>query len=245
MNNLDCLKFYEGDVDKNGDEFLSDEKAYVTLNSLLMPGVETEKARLSEGRKLNSVFLKEIDETLKIYYGLLNNMFDFDHDIMHVYRVERRVDYEIFKKEGVFTSFISTSEKGFLKSYQDKFDLVLMDITISKKTLCVRLQDVLDDYKKNDEAEVLIGPYQKIMIEELPLPDELSNIKDGKGHKPYLYCKVLIEDIDDCLLPKNDLDLNNSINYLDTLKEEYKDAYLNTKKIIHNKVIEYIKQKRR
>ena len=73
---LRALRFYTGDVREEdpADPIFSDAKAYVTLNSLLFEGTETETAGSEEGRKLNPAFLRNLKETVRIMENLLNCM---------------------------------------------------------------------------------------------------------------------------------------------------------------------------
>lgn len=188
-----ALRYYEGILDWNDtDPFFQDAKAYVTFNSLFFDGIETETARSQEGRRLNPLLACDHQKVLSFTEDLYRSCLKYSHDTIHVYRVERLVDYRMFCAAGMFTSFISTSRNGFLSSYEDKYDLVLMDIVIDADVPCVDLVDVLDHNEKEEEAEVLIAPYAAIEIQEECLPQELALIKDGQGKKPAVYCHVRV-----------------------------------------------------
>ena len=188
-----CLRFYTGDIrqEEKKDPVFSDEKAYVTLNSLLFDGIETETARVGEGRKLNPSFLTHLDETLDIMNHLLQGM-KWNEEETTVFRVERKADYRIFHEKKEFESFISCSDAGFLESYEDKYDLVLMEIRIKKGVLCVKMEDVLEDYLKAQEKETLIAPYQRIICREDRIPEQYLTIRDGRGNPPCIYTRVSV-----------------------------------------------------
>ncbi len=245
----DVIRFYEGDVEGN-DPFFSDAKAYVTWNSLLFPGIETEVARKQEGRKLNEAFLDDpsriIELTLSLYQGMERSEED-----RKVYRVDRLVDHQIFEKEGKLCSFISTSTSGFLKAYQDKKDLVLMEIMIPKGTKCLDFSKVLKFYQKQDEKEILLPPYLSFESKSLKMNDDIQNIHDRNGNGPSVYCLIevkepvyVIEDI------KIDLDrcipaskrVYRCLNQQQVLDKEDVQQYLLYKKYIQNEVMKRMKE---
>lgn len=225
-DSLRALRFYTGDVrnENMSDPFYSDAKAYVTLNSLLFKGMDTELARVEEGRKLNPAFLLQLHETLRIMKSLIHCMEVADKEEI-VYRVERLKDYTCFKREGLFTSFISCSDAGFLENYEDKFDLVLMEVHIHKGVKCVRVEDKLEDYLKKKEKEVLIAPFSEIKCKELPLKKEYTAIKDGKGHQPAVFVKVDVfpmkKKIADAEYP-SDEDIEKAVRVYTCLNEKLK-----------------------
>lgn len=187
----DDLKFYSGDVRNEDpeDEIYSDPKAYVTLNALLFPGVLTEKARVKEGRKLNPAFLKDIGKTVSIIQNISSTMKPLQNDVT-VYRVERLADYEVFRTLSYMPSFISCSDNGFLSSYTDKYDLVFMEVHVHEGTMCVHLEDMLEDYMKRDEHELLLAPYCVVECTEVPVPEKYRDIRDGRGNPVRVYVHV-------------------------------------------------------
>lgn len=188
----EVIRYYEGDVTNTQDPLLSDSKAYVTWNALLFPDIKTEIARNQEHRTLNPSFLQSIQTVEQLTKQLLDCM-QQSEDTYHVYRVERLVDYQMFLKEGRLLSFISTSTKGFLTNYQDKHDLVLMDITIPKGTFCIDFSKQLEKYSKSDEEEILLPPYLTFTHTNLPMTKQILSIKDGNNHSPAIYCKIDIK----------------------------------------------------
>lgn len=188
---IHALQYYQGILDpKDSDPFWSNPKAYVTFNSLFFQGIETEQARVNEGRPLDTAIASQKDTVLEMTEDMIHACTKYDHDCIHVWRVERLVDYQQFVSEGMLTSFLSTSRNGFLSSYEDKYDLVLMDIVIDKEALCIDLVSMLSANEKKAEGEVLIAPYQSITVEELPCPSRLHAVKDGRGNPPAVYCRV-------------------------------------------------------
>lgn len=191
---IHALRYYEGIIDeKDTDVFWQDIKAYVTFNSLFFTGLETEIARSTEQRRLNTAIALERQQLLPFVTALFSACTKYRHGLLHVYRVERLVDYRKFCECGQVTSFLSTSRNGFLKSYEDKFGLVLMDMEIAPETLCVDLVEMIPGKKKEEECEVLIAPYSTMQVKELPLPQELAWITDGNGNSAAVYCHVKVK----------------------------------------------------
>lgn len=249
-DSLRSLRFYTGDVreENPADPVYSDARAYVTLNALLFEGTETERARSEEGRKLNPAFLRNLNETVRIMKNLLDCMNTVKEEET-VYRVERLVDYTWFKKEGMFTSFISCSDAGFLKNYEDKFDLVLMEVHIHKGVRCVRVQDALSDYLKSEEKEVLISPYTKIFLKETELKKDYADIRDGRNHLPAVSVQVDVfpseKKVEGSVYPSV-TDIEKSVHFYECLNEhesvaeEDTTAYARVKKHIRAFIYDYL-----
>lgn len=190
-----ALCFYEGDVEQTGDPFFSDAKAYVTWNALLFDGMETEYARIREGRRLNPAFLCDPERVIALSLDLIRS---FSHmpkrqEEMITYRVERLIDYRAFCSAGRMTSFISTSCSGFLNSYRDKEDLVLMIVHISPEIPCGDLGYMLEEYRKAEETEILLAPYLIINSVEKEISDSLKTITDRNGNPPAVVCDIYPE----------------------------------------------------
>lgn len=237
------LKFYSGDVrdEDPSDPLFSDPKAYVTLNALLFDGIETEQARVKEGRKLNPSMIVRYEDTASAMHGILSCMKPCEQETV-VYRVERMVDFKLFLRAGEMTSFISCSDGGFLNSYTDKADLVFLEIHVKPGVLCVHLENVLEDYLKKDEHELLIGPYCPIRIRQLPVPEEYGRIQDRNGNPVCIYAQVEVfpasKNKTDHFSKLNQEIIENScrvigqLNKEQTVQAEDLQAYLSFKKQI-------------
>ncbi|MGM9940610.1 MAG: hypothetical protein ACI32N_01295 [Bulleidia sp.] len=187
----DDLKWYSGDVSAYdpSDPLYGDPRAYVTLNALLFEGMETEQARVAEGRRLNPAFIQRVEETVSLIRGIDSCLTPLSEPCI-VRRVERLSDYSVFIQSGKMPSFISTSDAGFLSSYQDKFGLVFMEMHLHEGVRCVRLEDVLDEYRKENEKEVLLGYDCPITIRQIPIPEQYAGVKDGRGDPVVVYAVV-------------------------------------------------------
>lgn len=223
LKQKDIIRFYEGDVNNDHDSFYSDSKAYVTWNSLLFPTIETEIARSKENRLLNPSFIDHIDEVIDMSFELYKTMQPVKEDRV-VYRVERISDYSLFLTEGKFTSFISTSISGFLNAYQDKEGLVLLKIMIPKGNHCIDFSEILDDYKKAEEKEILLPPYSSFQYKNLEMNDEIKKIKDRNGNSPIIYAEIVVGkqtyDHLECNDPFSDENIEASKRFYDCLNHK-------------------------
>ena len=68
---LRAVRYYIGDV-SGIDPFWGDGKAYVALNALFFPGIETEKNRAKEGKYLNPAILEDTDRLTELLSDLLS-----------------------------------------------------------------------------------------------------------------------------------------------------------------------------
>ena len=231
MKQEDVIRFYEGDV-KGNDPFYADAKAYVTWNALLFPGMESEKARSEENRYFNPAFFDHIPEVIDMSVQLIKCMSKASDDL-HVYRVERFVDYACFMKEKRISSFLSTSTAGFLNAYQDKKQLVLMDITIPKGCLCADFSMLLNAYKKREEKEILLPPYLSFDCHVLEQPLEIQKITDGEGNPVKIYCHMDMKGFD---FPALNVCESVSEAHIQASKRVY--AALNQKRVCEKEDIE-------
>ena len=250
---LRCLMYYEGDVEKEDptDPFWSDSKAYVTLNALLFEGIETEMARSKEGRYLNPAIATNPKRFVTVVENIFSLMRRAEKDIF-VRRVERKVDLHVFEKTGKAQSFLSCSYAGFLDTYTDKEDVVLMDITVHSGCYCVDLAQVLPNYLKGEEQELLIGPYQKMEIKEFCVPNCYTHIRDCHGHSPYAYVKAdiypeflwktLSKDISLPNCPKHLEKVYRCLNEHQFCPDFFVDSYLVYKEQLQNYIIERMKK---
>lgn len=185
-----AIRFYIGDVSGN-DPFWSDPKAYVVLNSLFFPDIETEIARTAEGKYLNPAIIEDCDRLVEFLYHLLSAFTKCKNDKkLTTYRVERYRDYQLIKSRGETVSFTSTSTYGFLDAYRDRNGIALMRFDIPEKTPCIEMRSVLEKYSKHDEAEVLLAPRTNLKIKEKALEENMINITDASGAPPIVYSEI-------------------------------------------------------
>ncbi len=187
-----AMMFYEGDV-TGDDPFWGDKKAYVTINSLLFPGLRNERARAAEGKRLNPAFLEDPTRLESFYAAMLQGLkANAVAKDMVTSRVERLQDYEEQKKAGYLFSFTSTSTAGFLTEYGDKKGLALLSFTIPANTPSVCFADALSHYEKAGEKEILLSPFLTFSVEEQEMGEELKSILDADGNPPAVYAKAKV-----------------------------------------------------
>lgn len=191
-NEEKALRFYIGDVSGN-DSFFGDPKAYVVLNSLFFSGIRTETARASEGKYLNPAIIADIPRLLDFFDSLFSIFRkSATRESITSYRVERLTDYLVMREERSETvSLTSTSKTGFLNAYRDRRWIALMRFILPENTpFCIDVGETLSHYAKPDETEILIAPFVKTVIEEIPLSDTEMRITDCDGNPPQISCKV-------------------------------------------------------
>lgn len=184
-----AVKWYIGDV-AGDDPFWGDPKVYVTVNSLFFPGIETERARAGEGKRLNPDVLSDESRLIGVLRDLLSAFTPLESP-MEVYRVERFADFRQMQDAGRTISFTSTSTAGFLKAYQDRAGIALMRFHLAAGVLCIPMAQILDTYAKADEAEILLPPYMRLQFEKLPLLEEEKSILDANGEPPMISVRAV------------------------------------------------------
>ena len=177
-----AVRYYIGDVQGN-DPFWGDGKAYVVLNSLFFPGIETERARAAEGKRLNSAILEDEDRLISLLRDLIS-AFQPGGDAREVYRVERLADYLQMCTEGRTMSFTSTCRSGFLPQYGDRVGVVLMRFRLQEDTPCIIMAEQLSQYAKADEDEVLLPPGLRLTFHDYVPSESENRITDANGNPP-------------------------------------------------------------
>ena len=208
--------FYQGasdhieldSLEKDLEEFYKINNGYETINMLLFPGIENEKARLQiEKRdKISDKILNHMDELLEIYNRLYSVMCKYTYhtqknDKLLTYRDDRKHTY-LCMQDGMNDSFLSTSfvadrkpsADGKGNYFQKKNGLVLMDVEVSDTLEHVDMNDVLGDQSMYpDENEVLYPPFLYLDTELLPLTSEEEQLRDIHGNPPYGKVHVMLK----------------------------------------------------
>ena len=81
-------------------------------------------------------------------------------------------------------SFTSTSIGGFLDAYRDRKGITLIKFSIPENVSCIDVAEVLDFYAKPDEKEVLLPPFMRLNLTEIPLTTAELSITDSDGKSP-------------------------------------------------------------
>lgn len=193
-NQIAAVKYYEGDVSGN-DPFWGDDRAYVTLNSLFYPGIDTERRRAAEGKRLNPAIVADPQRLLDLCVSLVSacRAVDLSHPRVG-YRVERHADYLDMRKAGQTISFTSTSTAGFLPAYGDRIGIALLEFHIPAGVPCLPFGEVLhNDYAKSNEQEIMLPPGLQLEFEDVPIEAEERTIADAQGNPPIAKCQVLVQ----------------------------------------------------
>ena len=181
---ISAIRYYQGDV-SGDDPFWGDPKAYVTLNALFFPGLDNEKARAGEGKRLNPEIVRDPRRLGALLSALAAGFAPLrTGGELTVSRVERLSEYQLQKALGRTVSFTSTSMSGFLNAYRDKRGLALIKYVLPEGTPCLIMRESLPQYLKADEAEVLLPPGLTLAIEERPADGPLRLITDMDGDPP-------------------------------------------------------------
>ncbi|MBR6070737.1 MAG: hypothetical protein IKP78_09130 [Ruminococcus sp.] len=200
-----ALRYYIGDV-SGTDPFHSDPKAYVVLNSLFFAGTAAERARAAEGKRLNPAILADTDRLTELFAGLFSAFRRCTAEKeLRTFRVERWSDYALCKAAGATLSLTSTSTAGFLSEYRDRLGIALMRFTLPKGTPCIDVAAALDFYAKPEEAEVLLPPFLRLDIAEVPVTDDERGILDSAGEPPRCSCTVTTNGIQPCTAAETEL----------------------------------------
>ena len=190
-----ALRYYEGDTEGN-DPFWSDPKAYLTLNSLLYPGIRNETARCAEGKKLNPAIAADPVRLLKVYRCLVSALYKGRKDTERkVFRVERWSDHLAQRDAGMTLSFTSTSTAGFLDAYRDRIGIALLEIIIAPDVPALDFAEALPHYAKAEEHEILLPPYLPLTYQVTEISPQELMITDAVGEPPRIKCRVLVKDV--------------------------------------------------
>ena len=185
---LRAVKYYEGDIPEqaHADPFWGDAHAYVTLNALLFDGLLTEYTRIREGKRLNPEMLADLPRLVRLYTALCAAAQKGAQTTERLgYRVERAADFRICMKNRMTAAFTSTSLRGFLPSYGDKQEIVLLNCHVPAGLPVIIFADMLDDYRKANEAEMLLPPFLRFTLMQRPLTDADRTITDLNGNPPH------------------------------------------------------------
>jgi len=198
---LDALRLYEGDIrirDKEGkllsmqsaDDFYKNKDAYRTLNALLFAGTCNEYSRIEkEGRKLKTVFLEQIEETIRLYCRIFElmcrNTGGGEREGVIAKRVERKSTLALLK-EGRTVSFLSASKAGYQEDFAEKDGIILLEVHIPPEVPYLDFEKVLGlEYQSIEEREILLPPFVSVSIQEETLqPAEQRRLRDIRKKPP-------------------------------------------------------------
>ena len=190
-----AVRYYEGDIPAadRSDPVRGDEKAYVSLNALLFPGLRSEMTRIAEGKRLNTALLAQPD-TLLLLYRLLFSAAKKGAQPREMtgFRVERAGDFAACAAAGQTLAFTSTCLSGFLSAYGDKCGIVLLNYRVPAGTPCIIFSQMLSSYAKSAEDELLLPPFLRFDVRERPLTADERRITDLHGDPPQAASALLL-----------------------------------------------------
>ena len=131
------VKMYEGQL-----PFYSDYKAYVTWNAVFFDGLENEELKILENKKFNTDMIAHCTELIHACKVLFHACTPCTTPMITT-RVERLYDFQQMQKAGRTIAFTSTSKNSFLKQYQDKEGIVLLECHLPKGTRCADFAHIL------------------------------------------------------------------------------------------------------
>ena len=182
-----AVRFYEGDLTglPADDAFCADEKAYVSINALLFPGIGSEITRVKEGKRLNPAIPADLPRLSALYLALLSAAKKgAKSEQAEGFRVERAADFSAVAAAGRTLAFTSTGTGGFLPAYGDKNGIVLLHFTVPTGTPCIDMAQMLPVYRKAEEQELLLPPFLPFWLSERPLTGAERQITDQNGDPP-------------------------------------------------------------
>ena len=183
-----AIRYYIGDVEGE-DPFWGDPKAYVLLNALFFPGLDTERRRCAEGKRLSPALLEDEERLLGLLRSLLGAFRPLGAPLT-TFRVERYADFTVMRRRARTVSPTSTSTAGFLDAYRDRRGIALLEFSLPAGTPCLHMAQILPGYAKPGEAEVLLPPGLPLAFREAPLTPAQQGILDADGAPPRVFCHV-------------------------------------------------------
>lgn len=198
-----ALRYYIGEEDAY-PMVPEDSQAYCTINSLFFSGLESERKRTAEGKKLNPEFLEENVPTLALCADLLTALRfgGVNKGEQILYRMSRETDVNAMEQACTTISFTSTSKIPYLEEYAKKIDLILLEFHIPANTPRADMSELLLNYPKPSEQEVLLPPWLPVKLKKVSLSkDELKYLDFNK--KPPK-AKYIVEVTGDICFPPYD-----------------------------------------
>lgn len=217
--------------------------AYQTLNLLMMEGLKGEEVRIcTEKQNPHGIYIQEWKKTLEVMTDIFMAQCKYmeywakeKKERSAIYRVDRKVNFDMMQEQKRTFAFTSTSKKGYLANLaESKKDLILQEVVLPEdiNVPFIDYAELLQDmYVYSEEQEVLLPPFLKVCGVEGPFklsPEEQKEITTAQGGEILKYVirlgafEVEDEQEDELVL----------IEHLD----EYKDAAA--------EVLEQMKEKR-
>ncbi len=172
-------------------DFYNADNAYMVINTLLMPGIENEKARMiNEEKKFDLILLEHMDELIKIYRRLYSAMCKYamshkDKSRHYTYRIDRMNSLH-FLQFGQLFSYMSTTQYKEKNTYFcDKDGLLLLEISAPVEIEHIDINAVLGGESMFfHENEILYAPFIHLDMEALEMTEEEKTYRDRNQNPP-------------------------------------------------------------
>lgn len=172
-------------------EFYNVYDSYIVINSLLMPGISNEQARLcEEKRQVALVIFDHMDELIEIYCRLYSAMCKYTFGCKHAesyytYRDDRMNTLE-FLEHGQMYSFMSTKKNNVKNvDFHDKDGILLLEVEAPGNIEHVDVNAVLrEESIYPHEQEILFAPFALLDKAPLEMTEEEKSYQDMHGKPP-------------------------------------------------------------
>lgn len=200
---ITALCLYAGGGVGKAEFFYQCRNAYQTFNLLMMEGFTGEEVRIwQEGQRPFGCYIQNWQQTLEVMTDILTAQYKFmEYDQEHgpvpyvLYRVDRRVNFDMMCRRKATFAFTSTSKASFLRELgRPKKELILLNIVLTRPVPFVDYDRLLGRaYVYAEEQEVLLPPFLEVLdVSGEPLsPDEREMFSGRKGESLQKYTVTL------------------------------------------------------
>ncbi len=169
----DYLRWYTGDTRERtlGGYLISTNTSkspsqYKLENMLLYEGIENERNRLKDNAGYLPL-IKNIDDIIRMYEALIGIAEPVCDSSLDLYRIERDNSIQFLKKEKYNPSFMCCSKYEICKKFEYKNDSKEIKLKLNTAYIIDVGKILKNEYEKNDEKEVIILPFHRIICDDL------------------------------------------------------------------------------
>lgn len=197
VQEIDSLRFYQGDVDKYSDDveknnsvFWKTEKAYQLLNMLLYPGLENENSRIKkEKKKIPIELLMNLQQIFAVYENIFSAMCKYSlivgkKEEIYVYRKDRMQYMEGIEKNRSYSWTSCSLKEDIDDSFQKKDGILLLEYKIPYNIPHIVMNDVLGKNKFQEQKEVLLPPFLIFEKNKIDFTEKEMEYRDINGQPP-------------------------------------------------------------
>lgn len=189
---ITALCLYAGGGVGKAEFFYQCRNAYQTFNLLMMEGFEGEEVRVrQEGQRPFGCYIQSWQQTLEVLTDILTAQYKFmEYDQEHgpvpyaLYRVDRRVNFDMMCRRKETFAFTSTSKANFLRELgHPKKGLILLNMVLTCPVPFIDYDRLLGRaYVYVEEQEVLLPPFLEVLNvrEESLSPNERETFSERR-----------------------------------------------------------------